>query len=267
MRALSRTRLRQAQRAFGNFLLYAHEVERALGRGLSLVPGEPATRAGSPGAGAIFVLGTEHGFVGGLNEHVLDRARSELARQPNRAVFFAGSRLARAARERGLAGESQLRLATTVAGFERTARALTDLVATRLLRGELGPVVVIGPRRQGPSGWEVASDRIFPVPRSDAGPSREPPLHYLPSRVLVAKLLEEFLFSRIAGAVAEAFLSEQLARVHAMDATLHNLDDKLEDLEKEERLKRQEVITSELLEVVAGAEALAVREAPASGPP
>lgn len=258
LRVLSETRLLQAQRAFGNFLRYADEVERAVGRGLSLVGAEPADEGRPEHSGsALVVLGAEHGFVGSLDEKIVQAARERLEREPGTAVFLAGSRLARAAREQGMASEARLRLATTVSGFERTARALTDLVASRLARGELGRVVVLGPRRSGPTEWTLASDVVFPVPGArERSRGRAPPYHYLEARVLVVKLIEEFIFSRLAGAVAEAFLCEQIARVRAMEATRRSLEDKLEDLRRSERVVRQEVITSELLEVTAGAGAL-----------
>jgi F-type H+-transporting ATPase subunit gamma len=259
MRALSQTRLHQARRTQGNLLRYSNEMRRALDRSLALVGADAsATLAGGPGGRrALLVLGAEHGFVGALNEKVVEAAIGEAGK--GSTVFLAGSRLARVARDRGLASESRLRLATTVTGLERTARALTDLVATGLSRGELASVVVLGPRRHGSTDWEIAREAIFPLapPVAAAATPRDPPLHYLPPRVLVVRLLGEFLFSRIAGAVAEAFLCEQAARVRAMTATCKNLDDKRAELERAERLARQELITSELLEVVAGAEAIA----------
>ncbi|HZV03208.1 MAG TPA: FoF1 ATP synthase subunit gamma [Planctomycetota bacterium] len=260
LRALSEMRLHQGRRMFGSFLRHANEVSRALSRGLALVPrGTVGSLAGeSRGRRALFVLGSEHGFVGGLNERVADAALAAVREDPRAIVILAGSRLARTARDRGLASETQLRLATTVSGLERSARSLTDLVAARLARGELAAVAVLGPRRRGEADWEVASDPIFPLPPAVSArvSAKEPPLHYLPARTVVVRLIEEFMFSRMAGAVAEAFLSEQVARVRAMEATRKSLGEKLDELQRAERLARQEVITSDLLEVVSGAEAL-----------
>jgi F-type H+-transporting ATPase subunit gamma len=55
----------------------------------------------------------------------------------------------------------------------------------------------------------------------------------------------------------EALASENSVRLATMQAADHNIGDKLENLEKQERVLRQEAITVELLDVVTGAQAMA----------
>jgi F-type H+-transporting ATPase subunit gamma len=54
----------------------------------------------------------------------------------------------------------------------------------------------------------------------------------------------------------ESTASENAARLQIMDAANRHIDDNLESLSKQSHRIRQEQITSELLEVVAGAEAI-----------
>jgi F-type H+-transporting ATPase subunit gamma len=255
MRVLSQTRLLQAERTFGHLRRFSRETEHALERGLALVLGGPgALGPGKSGATALLVLGSEHGFVGALDEKIVEAARAEASKDPATTVFLAGSELARTARDRGLASEGQRKLPSSATSFEPMARAFTEAVAERLARGEFWRGVILGPRRRGRADWEIAVEQIFPV---TVPASRAPaPFHFLPPQHLVVKLIEEFVFSKVAAAIAEAFLTEQLARVHSMEATRKSLEDKLEELRRAERVVRQEVITSELLEVVAGAAAL-----------
>jgi F-type H+-transporting ATPase subunit gamma len=272
MRVLSETRLRQAQRSVGSAEAYADEVQHALERALALVgDGTQAPADGgapAPRRAALVVLGSEHGFVGGLNERVAAAGLSARDAAPGALVLVGGSRFARTAHEHGLDGEAQAPLAATLGAIGRTARALTDLVADGLARGELATVTVVSARRRGATEWQVGSDVVFPVaPPARGGPAVSRLLHHLPPRVLVARLVLEHVFARITAAVAEAFACEQAARVRALDATRRSLDGQLDELRQRERVARQEQVTSELLEVVAGAAALArpSPEAPRGG--
>jgi F-type H+-transporting ATPase subunit gamma len=60
-------------------------------------------------------------------------------------------------------------------------------------------------------------------------------------------------------AAVESLASENAARFAAMQSAHGNVSKKLEELQQQARLMRQNEITSELLELVTGAEAMAGR--------
>ena len=70
------------------------------------------------------------------------------------------------------------------------------------------------------------------------------------------QLASEFLFAEITRAVMESLTSENGARLRVMEAADHNIGDKLERLHRSENALRQEAITSELLDIVTGSEAI-----------
>ncbi len=70
------------------------------------------------------------------------------------------------------------------------------------------------------------------------------------------RLIEEWLFIELYRALAESLASKNGARLRAMDEAIHNIDETIEALTLQHRLSRQEEITSELLDVVGGVEAL-----------
>jgi len=59
----------------------------------------------------------------------------------------------------------------------------------------------------------------------------------------------------------ESFASENAARLHAMESARHHIDDKLRALHDDANRLRQDEITSELLDVITGAEAVGREEA------
>ena len=82
------------------------------------------------------------------------------------------------------------------------------------------------------------------------------PLLGSPARELVGYLAEEYFFIQLYRALLESHSSENGARLLAMTAASGNIDDRFDEVTREFRSVRQDAITSELLDVVAGAEAL-----------
>ena len=110
----------------------------------------------------------------------------------------------------------------------------------------------------------IEESQIYPIPSvASRGSGDAPeaslafdPLIQLPADVLAQRLAEEFLFAKLARAATEALASEHSARLRVMEAADRNAGEKLASLVREEQQSRQTAITSELLDVIAGATAL-----------
>lgn len=87
-------------------------------------------------------------------------------------------------------------------------------------------------------------------------PSRSLPTFTMEREVLLSRLLHQYLFVSIFRACAESQASEHASRLAAMQSAQRNLDDRLDEVTMTFRRARQSVITSELLDVVAGFEAI-----------
>jgi F-type H+-transporting ATPase subunit gamma len=73
---------------------------------------------------------------------------------------------------------------------------------------------------------------------------------------MLEKLIDDYIFGLLAEAAIEALASENAARFAAMDSAHDNVSKKLEELRQEARQARQDEITTELLDLVTGAQAL-----------
>ena len=73
---------------------------------------------------------------------------------------------------------------------------------------------------------------------------------------MFAGLIREYLFANVYRAAAQAIASENAIRLGLMQEAERNIDDRLAELLQAARSERQTAVTSELLDVVAGAEAL-----------
>ena len=73
---------------------------------------------------------------------------------------------------------------------------------------------------------------------------------------LFSALIRQYLFISLYQALAESLASEHASRLAAMQHADRNIQERLEELRAEFRQQRQLAITTELLDIVAGFEAL-----------
>ncbi|NMM46551.1 hypothetical protein HH303_18820 [Rhodospirillaceae bacterium KN72] len=254
LRAMSASHVQEAQGALPGIVKYVEAVEGAIAEALALSPGLSGRDmpSGQGAADVVIVICAEHGFVGAFNERLLDRAAAELADRPNARLAIVGRRGAMLAEERGIAPEWSFPMAIDVASVlgvtRHTARVLSDAAHARIAYAEYRPG----------GNYEVVVKTILPIDPAvltRAGASGAP-MHHLAPDLLLERLADEYLFSEITRAVMQSLASENGARLRVMESADRSIGDKLNGLHRDERVLRQEAITSELLDVVVGSEAV-----------
>lgn len=256
LRALAASHVQEAQGALPGIRRYVQVVEDTITQGASLLP-EADALAGpleSMDASILIVVCSEHGFVGGFNERLLDLAETE--RKDGQELLIIGRRGSILAEERGIEVGWSTSMATHIGGVMGIVRR----VAGRLASVATADVVFGSYLRGG--GFEPKTRRILPLdPTLLAGAvRRNRPLHHLPPETLLQRLAGEYLLAEITWAVMESLASENGARLRTMETADHNIGDKLDDLQRKEHTLRQEAITSELFDVVIGSEAILGRD-------
>ncbi len=252
LRALAASRVQEAQGALTGIRRYVEVVEDAITEGAALLPAMDGYAVASPPpvASALIVVCSEHGFVGGFNERLLSRAAVE--RKPGQQLVIIGRRGELLAEEEGLEVGRSFPMATHVGGVLGVTRSVAEHLAAVPAAD-----IVFGSYRRG-GGYEVEAKRILPLDPAllvDAG-RRSPPLHQLAPDVLLERLASEYLFAEITRAVMESLASENGARLHVMVTADHNIGEKLDELRRKAYSLRQDAITSEMLDVVTGSEAI-----------
>jgi F-type H+-transporting ATPase subunit gamma len=259
MRSLAAARVQRAERALPGIRRYAEIMADAIASAEALLAGASTLVPPSDLPATLIVVCSEHGFAGRFNELLLDRAAAEPEAATGR-LWLVGTRGAQLARARSLASEWTMPMATHAAGVFDGARRLATELERRVARGELGRLAILGAHRA--DGETVALDRRQLLPLATSSPSRPPPavppLHHLPPVVLLARVIDEHVVGELSRALMESFASENAARLQAMEAARHNIDDKLRELREQSRRLRQDEITAELLDVITGAEAVRV---------
>jgi F-type H+-transporting ATPase subunit gamma len=256
MRALSAVRVQQAQDLLLAMRQYTRVVEDALSDVVSggAPIGENTTEVVPT---VIVAFCSEHGFVGAFNERVLARAAEHLA-LPGTRLFVVGTRGVASATERELPIAWSSAMASHVGGVREVAFSVAEEIA-RHADGRLTRVMLVYTRSSGGTTWRIVVETLLPF---DLGryvtqaPPRPSPFTYLEPKILVEKLVDELVFAELTRATVESFASESAARLHAMQSARGNIEDKLGELQRLEREGRQEEITTELLDIVIGAEAM-----------
>jgi F-type H+-transporting ATPase subunit gamma len=90
--------------------------------------------------------------------------------------------------------------------------------------------------------------------------SRSLPYFSMPMNDLFLALLRGHIFASLFRAAAEAMVTENAARLSLMQRAEESVEERLQDLRADTRAVRQTQITTELLDVIVGFEALRMRK-------
>ena len=249
LRSMAASRAREAQEAFAGTQAYKKVVERAIAEVSMLHPdgAEGALRNGAAGR-VLLVITSENGFVGMFNTQLIDHALE--LRTPGERLVIVGRRGQLAAAERGVGDVTAFPMTSRVQGVTALARR----IAARF-SGVAAARIVFARHRQG-AAFDLAAIPVLPFGARSAGPGQTEPVVHLPPGDLLASLASEHLFAEIAHSLMETLASENGARMRAMDSASRNIDDRIATLQRDERVARQEKTTTEMLDVVTGAEAV-----------
>jgi len=246
LRSMAASRVHEAQEALNGTNAFRDTVSRAI---RSISPEEQVQHAEENGPGVLLMITSETGFVGGFNTRISEQALNLRAEGETLAVV--GRRGQILASEHGLEPDMTFQMASRATGVTALARR----ISARLERVSRARVVFA---RHKPGGtFDVAEQQILPMELGHS-PDRtsQTPLHHLPVQTLMDRLASEYLFAGIAQALMESLVSENNARLMTMDAASRNITETVEKLRHEERAARQEQITSDMLDVIVGTEAV-----------
>ena len=213
---------------------------------------------------AYVVIAADRGLCGGYNNNVLRAVErsidSDRAAGRDYALILSGKKAA---------GYFSFRGYDVHAAFEgfsdqpnySDAKAMAESVAELFENGEAQQVQLAYTRFLSMGSQEVTVDQFMPLEASEIGAEAteeagggyefEPK----PSEIL-GRLLPRYAEARLYAALLEASASEHAARQRAMKAATDNAEDLKINLTRIMNRARQDAITTEIMEIVGGAEAM-----------
>ena len=143
-------------------------------------------------------------------------------------------------------------------GFQH-AISMGEKIISHFISGEADEVQVIYNKFINVGKQEVQHEKFLPLTydSQDESSSMMTDRIYEPSKESVVKVMvPKYLNTQIWQYLLESFASEQAARMLAMENATTNAEDMIKDLSLKFNKARQSAITTEMLEIVSGAEAL-----------
>ena len=213
----------------------------------------------------LVVFGSDHGLCGSYNEVVASKVSQITNAEPKTQIVCIGAQMEDALREFGIGVNEALFPPATADGLGRLAGG----VITRLdqLRGgsSIGAIKasMVFMQRLDNGEQRPVLENLLPLDSElledlSARPwsSRSLPQFNMRADALFAALIRSHLFANIFRAAAEALVTENAARLARMQQAEQSVDERLKELSGAMRSVRQTEITTELLDIIVGFEAL-----------
>jgi F-type H+-transporting ATPase subunit gamma len=259
MRGIAASRAQKARSLLVGVEAYSEVVSRAIGEALSLLPADaPLAARRRRVRPALILFCAEQGFAGAFSERVLNAAGPALHAS---TVFMVGTRGATIAAEQGINPAWSEPLAAHSDAIPSFANRLADDLYLYVADGRVTEVELFYSRSVAGRGIQIERHSLLPIDFERFGRPQQTqaPLIALAPDALLERLAEEYVFAQLCTAALHAFAAENEARMIAMLSARSNIERKLATLSGHERQLRQEEITTEVVELAAGAEASKVR--------
>lgn len=272
MKQVAAARIRRAEAAQKRARPYADALAEMLGDLIAAVSSvdHPFMKPGNAAAPAgVVLMSADKGLAGAFNSNVV-RAAEEFVRNRSEARFYTvGLKARNAVRRSGVAEHPTWALG---AGSKlETARDVAHRVTEDFERGEISEIVLVSQKLVSMMTQRPQTRKLVPILADDLaalrGDESSPEearagrgsVEFAPSpEFVLSRLLPKYLEFTLYSAMLEMDAAFFAAQLVAMTNATDNANKLIDELTIAMNNARQAAITKELLEIVAGAEALGV---------
>jgi F-type H+-transporting ATPase subunit gamma len=268
MKTLAAVNIHQYERAVVSLAQYNRTVE--MGLHIVLRAQQTTTVTAKTVANqrvGVVVFGSDQGLCGQFNERIVTFAVEQVeAIEPpahHLDLVAVGVRPVIALEEAGYTVTHQLPGAGGLVGITPLVQELLLLIEQQQRGQTLDRVLLFHNRPVAGVAYTPVPTQLVPVDlhwlRSLEGqrwPSRVLPTFTMEPDRLFAALIRQAMFVSLYRACAESLMSEDISRLMSMQNAEKNIGERLEDLNMRYHHQRQNLITAELLDIVAGYEAV-----------
>jgi F-type H+-transporting ATPase subunit gamma len=270
MKMVAAAKLRRAQDAAESGRPYSTRMLQVIGNLASKADASSAPQLlvgnGKDQTHLLVVMSADRGLCGGFNGTVTRQTRAEVARlqAENKTVklLMIGRKSADALRREfgDLYIDRYEGLQGTSVNYSDAAK-IADAIRTGFEAGEFDVCTLIFNKFKNAITQEITLTQLIPaeVDNSEVGDGDAPAVsyEYEPEEdELLASLLPRNLSTQMYGALLESSAAELAARMTAMDNATRNAGELIDRLTLVYNRTRQANITSELIEIISGAEAI-----------
>jgi F-type H+-transporting ATPase subunit gamma len=268
MELIAASRIIRAQQRVAAARPYSEQITAVIGNLASAGAGtsSPLLQAREDIRTIAYVVVTgDRGLAGAYNSNVIRQAersmRAAQAEGRSTRLVVVGKKAVTYFRFRGEAIDAEFVGMTDQPTYE-DARAVAAVVTERFESGEYDAVELIYTQFFSVGTQRVAERRFMPLDTTAIetaatgdGPSADYEFEPAPEAIL-ERLLPRYAEARLFAALLDASASEHAARQRAMKSATDNAEELITKLSRIMNRARQDAITTEIMEIVGGAEAL-----------
>ena len=270
MKMVAAAKLRRAQDAAESGRPYSTRMRQVIGNLASKADPSSASQLlvgnGKDQTHLLVIMSADRGLCGGFNGSITRQTRAEVARlkAENKTVklLMVGRKSADALRREfgDMYIDQHEGLQGTSVNYDDAA-SIADTIRSKFEAGEFDVCTLIFNKFKNAITQEITLTRLIPaeVDESDAADNDAAAVsyEYEPEEdELLASLLPRNLSTQIYSALLESSAAELAARMTAMDNATRNAGELIDRLTLVYNRTRQANITSELIEIISGAEAI-----------
>ena len=259
-------KLCRAQAAAEQARPYAERLSGVMASLAGKVGGDSAPRLlGGTGASQrylLVVVNTDKGLCGGLNSNLVKAAKikaKELIAAGKTVEFYLVGKKGRAPLKREfptLIGAGFDTSTVKTPGFAEAEAIANELIAM-FDAGQFDVAHLVYPTFKSALAQDPTITQLIPVPAPTTAVEADSVVEYEPGEEeILEELLPRYVRTQLFGALLEREASEQGASMTAMDNATRNAGELIQKLTIVYNRQRQAAITTELIEIIAGAEAL-----------
>jgi F-type H+-transporting ATPase subunit gamma len=267
MKALAAVSIRQYEQALRSLAEYHRTTEMGLQVVFANQPRD--TREGRshvPVNVGCIVFGSDQGMCGQFNERITTytlKSLQKLHLSRNKPFFVGmGVRAIASLEEVNQVVDQSFSMPGSVAGITPLVQQLLLVIDQWRGLRQVDTVYLFYNRYLTGATYRPHLVRLLPIevkktdPRRDAWQSRSLPIYSMDSDRLLSALIRQRLFVLLYRAFTESLASENASRLASMQNAEKNIEERQAELEKKYHEQRQGQITSELLDISSGFEAL-----------
>lgn len=264
MRSVAASKMRRTHERRDKARPYVERLQQLVANLVNSVgsEGQPLLENREVNKRLMVVFSSDRGLCGAFNNTIARYATDRAKEVKNGTFYVIGKRAASTIRRQGFLIEKtheDFSGNIDVPRILEIARELRDL----FLSGKYDAVELIFNRAISAMNYRPHHELLLPLKQDELAPSSggaAAPIDYIfepDPQTLLKELLPKFLETKLLFTFVDAFASEHQARMMAMAAANTNCRELIDSLTLEMNKARQTSITTEILEIVSGANALA----------
>jgi F-type H+-transporting ATPase subunit gamma len=268
MKAISAVNIRHSEKAVEALSEYNRTIEMGLQILLmnseTTLTGEQATKDKQLGA---IIFGSDQGLVGQFNRVIVNHALSEMDRfnvaNQDRILLVVGLRAAGVIEQTEQHVQEVLPVPSSIPHITQMLQEIVVLIESLRQEHGLERLVLFYNHPQSGVSYRPVSLQLLPINigwlkriRDKEWKSRCLPTFTIDSNRLFSALIREYFLVSMFSAYARSMASENASRLATMQVAERNIEERIEELTHQYHQTRQTAITTEILDIMAGFEAL-----------